>query len=210
MLTLYAQRGINMVEILVTLVITAVGLLGLNSLQLQSNRAALDSGSRSQAAWVLEDLANRIRANPSNKYSTGVEPDEIADQDGNNVPNPDAGKLKTVDCSVAPSKKCSAYYDGSRVAGSVCTAEEQAIYDLKDVACSKRNGAGDEYVFRDAIDFMANPKIAVGVNGKLVTLNISWDVRTGGVDASGNKVYANKSSNITQHRDSLTTTVVIP
>ena len=28
LLTLYAQRGINMVEILVTLVITAVGLLG--------------------------------------------------------------------------------------------------------------------------------------------------------------------------------------
>lgn len=206
-----------MIEVLVTLVITAVGLLGLNSLQLQANRATADSGSRSQAAWILEDMANRIRANSVAlaDYSTGTEPDFLAPEpDGNggfvDVPNPKAGQLKTVDCTVSPAKLCSSYYyQGARSAGDAsCTTKDQALYDLMEVACTKRENSNDEYTFRDAIDYIADPKLSVAVAAdRSVQMTLSWDVRSGGTDANGNKIYTGKSTGITQRRDSLTTVI---
>src|SRR5690554_1070475 len=59
------HKGFSMIEVLVTIFITVIGLLGISSLQLQSNRAVQDSGNKSQAIWILKDLSNRINANSS-------------------------------------------------------------------------------------------------------------------------------------------------
>ena len=57
------QRGFSMIEVLVTVLILAIGLLGLAGLQstaLRSNHSAL---LRSQATVLAYDIADRIRAN---------------------------------------------------------------------------------------------------------------------------------------------------
>jgi type IV pilus assembly protein PilV len=57
------QRGVSLVEALVALVVMSVGMLGIASLyvtSLQSNRTAL---MRTQAVTVVNDMADRIRAN---------------------------------------------------------------------------------------------------------------------------------------------------
>ena len=58
-----AQRGMTLVEVLVTLVLISVGLLGVAALQLTSLRNTQESYVRSQAAILAADLLDRMRAN---------------------------------------------------------------------------------------------------------------------------------------------------
>jgi type IV pilus assembly protein PilV len=58
------QRGVTLVEILVTVVIISVGLLGVAALHLTSLRAGQGSHTRSQATALANDIIDRIRANP--------------------------------------------------------------------------------------------------------------------------------------------------
>lgn len=52
-----------MIEVLVTMIIIAVGLLGLAGLQARAQRVELESYQRVQALILMEDIANRIRSN---------------------------------------------------------------------------------------------------------------------------------------------------
>ncbi|MDX1610251.1 MAG: type IV pilus modification protein PilV [Halofilum sp. (in: g-proteobacteria)] len=58
------QRGFGMLEVLITLLILAVGLLGLAGLQLRAQRVELEAFQRVQALILLEDMAARLRSNP--------------------------------------------------------------------------------------------------------------------------------------------------
>lgn len=57
------QRGTSMVEVLVTLVIIAFGLLGMAGLQMRLQVSEVESYQRSQALLLLNDMANRIATN---------------------------------------------------------------------------------------------------------------------------------------------------
>lgn len=57
------SRGFTLIEVLVTIVILAIGLLGLAGLQVTSLNNQLESYQRAQAILLLEDMANRIRSN---------------------------------------------------------------------------------------------------------------------------------------------------
>lgn len=57
------HRGFTLVEVLVTLVILSVGLLGIAALHTASLRNNLDSALRSQASALAADIADRMRAN---------------------------------------------------------------------------------------------------------------------------------------------------
>jgi len=52
-----------LIEVLVTIVILAIGLLGLALLQTTSLNNQLESYQRAQALLLLEDMANRVRVN---------------------------------------------------------------------------------------------------------------------------------------------------
>jgi type IV pilus assembly protein PilV len=57
------QHGFSMIEVLVTIVILLVGLLGLASLIMQSQRGEMESYQRVQALVMVRDMADRINAN---------------------------------------------------------------------------------------------------------------------------------------------------
>jgi type IV pilus assembly protein PilV len=57
------QWGVGLIEVLVALLVTAIGLLGLAGLQGKAQQAEMESYQRSQALALLEDMANRLRAN---------------------------------------------------------------------------------------------------------------------------------------------------
>lgn len=59
------QCGTSMVEVLVTMVITVVGLLGLAGLQYRVQQSDMESYQRSQALVLLQDMAARISTNRS-------------------------------------------------------------------------------------------------------------------------------------------------
>jgi type IV pilus assembly protein PilV len=68
------QRGASMIEVLVTLVIIAFGLLGMAGLQARLQLSEVEAYQRSQALMLLNDMASRISMNRINaaSYVTGV------------------------------------------------------------------------------------------------------------------------------------------
>jgi type IV pilus assembly protein PilV len=129
------SSGLTLIEVLVTVVITSIGLMGLISLQMQALKATQDAGNYSHATWILNDLASRIKANRNSSLSY-------------------AG-VGAVNCPANPAALptgivvCSNYATGSvRVASAVCTGPELAAWDLFEVACG---------LPRDNIDIQGNP-----------------------------------------------------
>ena len=57
------MRGVGLIEVLVAMVIIAVGLLGLLSLESHANHAEMESYQRAQALILMMDMVNRIKAN---------------------------------------------------------------------------------------------------------------------------------------------------
>ena len=57
------SRGFTLLEVLITIIILAVGLLGLALLQTNSLSNQLEAYQRAQAILLLEDMSNRIRVN---------------------------------------------------------------------------------------------------------------------------------------------------
>lgn len=57
------QRGITMIEVLVTVIVLAIGLLGLAGLQLNSLRFTHSAYQSSQATVMANDIMDRMRAN---------------------------------------------------------------------------------------------------------------------------------------------------
>ncbi|OGT18950.1 MAG: type IV pilus modification protein PilV [Gammaproteobacteria bacterium RBG_16_57_12] len=57
------NKGFTMMEVLVTIVILSIGLLGLAGLQASSIRNNQSADHHSQAAMMIYDLSDRIRAN---------------------------------------------------------------------------------------------------------------------------------------------------
>lgn len=60
------QRGFSMIEVLVTIVILAFGLLGLAGFQIHAQTAELESYQRAQALILLDDMVDRMTANRAN------------------------------------------------------------------------------------------------------------------------------------------------
>jgi type IV pilus assembly protein PilV len=100
------QTGFGLVEILVTILILAVGLLSAASLQLLSKRSNYDSAQRTSAAHLAQDLLERMRSNPTALGSYIP---------GGNLGGNTLGDAPAVDCADAALD---------------CTPEDVAAYDL--------------------------------------------------------------------------------
>ncbi len=59
----HQQRGVSLVEVLVTVVIVAFGLLGLAAFQAKAQVGSIESYQRAQAAVLLQDMQARLTGN---------------------------------------------------------------------------------------------------------------------------------------------------
>ena len=59
------QRGVSLIEVLITLLILAFGLLGVAGLQAKMSLAEMESYQRSQALLALAEMTERMSANPA-------------------------------------------------------------------------------------------------------------------------------------------------
>jgi len=160
------HSGFSMIEVLVTIFITVIGLLGISSLQLQlqSSRAVQDSGNKSQAVWILKDLSNRMNANSAalSDYATSK-----------------------YSCGTAP-KMCEDYNNGSnKVDAANCSAKEVAEFDLWDTVCPRGFRNQGNKIRTSHADFISNPVLSVTVDNanSAATLTLTWDVRTSSSDS---------------------------
>ena len=101
------NTGFSLLEILISLVIMSVGMMGLAGLKLVAIKGTNEAHFRHEASLLMADLADRMRAN------------EEAVDNG-------TYELSTaVDLSTAPSPDCSS---------KACTADELAKYDQYQIA----------------------------------------------------------------------------
>lgn len=66
-------HGSSMIEVLVTIVILTIGLLGLAGLQMKTQAIEMESYQRTQAMIILNDMVNRFqtnRVNPASYFGT--------------------------------------------------------------------------------------------------------------------------------------------
>lgn len=103
------QKGIGMVEVLVSLVLLAIGVLGYTALQLRAIEAGDEALVKSQATMLLRGLTESIRANPQGQSSY---PAAVRSYTSKNVPN-------------APTKSC---------LNAICTPTQMATYEAYLVA----------------------------------------------------------------------------
>ncbi len=75
--SLSPSRGFTLIEVLVTAVVLAIGLLGLGLLQVTSLNNQLEAYHRAQANMMLEEMSNRIRVNSNaalaGSYANGTD-----------------------------------------------------------------------------------------------------------------------------------------
>lgn len=57
------QRGVTLVESMIALLVISIGLLGIAALQLTAMSQNTSSLNHSQAVWIANNMADRIRAN---------------------------------------------------------------------------------------------------------------------------------------------------
>jgi len=112
------ELGSSLIEVLVTLLIFSIGLLGLAALQLNALQGTNDSAQRSQSSWILQDIAERFRAN---SFGTA------------------AAYATAPDCTALPATMCSDHYSpasGAKVVAANCTAAQMAAFDRWEAQCS--------------------------------------------------------------------------
>jgi type IV pilus assembly protein PilV len=98
------QRGVSLIEVLITLILISIGLLGTAALQVFSKQANYEAAQRTSAAHLTNDLFQRMRSNRS--VLEGYLPD---------------GELGVGSLGETPDKDCGV---------DTCTTAEIASYDL--------------------------------------------------------------------------------
>ena len=167
---LYQSKGFSMIEVLVTVLILAIGLLGLASMQVQALKGSADGGQRGKAVWLAQEIAERMRANP----------------DG--VQNGDYLVSGPLNCA-QPANLCGNIFDGSSTvqATANCTANQLAEFDLWQVACPTN---AQSNIQGNVTDFLTNAELRIACqtcasaasapfDGEDFEITISWSGRSG-------------------------------
>ncbi len=143
------QRGLGLIEVLISIAVIAVGILGSLSMQLSAKRVNHEAVQRSQASALAMDLLERMRVNPDSMagyVSTWKHGDAIA--------------AAGTDCVAA-----------------TCSSAAMAAYDLEQwlEAVSGENeqrdvtGGGAE-----AIGGLTSPSVCVSAASGFVTVALAW------------------------------------
>lgn len=149
------QTGVTLIEVVVTMFIMAVGLLGLAGMQSTSVKDGLDVAKRSQVTWLVTELIERIRSNPAalNSYP---------------------GTIDIGNCGAAPAA-CSETNATTTV--NDCTAAQIAAYDVWEVFCGQ---AAPANVIANSPDSLNLSSVTINCGGGICnnrsdfTINISW------------------------------------
>lgn len=68
----FQASGFTLIEALVALLVSAIGILGMLALQSRAQQSQLEAVQRVQAIALMEEIVNRMRANPDARRCFGI------------------------------------------------------------------------------------------------------------------------------------------
>jgi type IV pilus assembly protein PilV len=172
----HMERGSSLIEVLITLLIFAIGMLGMAALQLNALQGTADSAQRSQSTWILQDIAERIRANPQGSA---------------------ANYAAAPACAALPANRCADYYNpvtGAKVNASNCSAAQMAAFDRWEAQCSYSAIAAFNTIDGrfSGRDFMTAPAdgttLTIANANNTLTIQGRWLGKGDNVKGSGEKI----------------------
>ncbi len=144
------QSGVSLIEVLISLLLFGISVMGYSALQTRSMQESLDSQQRSIALWRAHGLIDRMSANNSDEalaqYDTAIENFE--------------------ECSDSPPANC------AEIAGAAdaCSAEDLADYDVWSSFCGVDGGA-DSQLIDFSVGLTCDAACAAGVD---MTITVNW------------------------------------
>ena len=119
-----SQKGTSRIEVLVAMIIFAIGILGMATLQTRVLQENHDQFQRDTAIWQAQAIIDRVSLNKNaaalKQYETSINNDGLCD-------NPPTATCASTSSSVATS----------------CTELEMAEFDAWDVLCSDNQGVAE-------------------------------------------------------------------
>lgn len=179
--------GFSLIEVLVTMLIMAIGMLGAAALQLQSKRVGYDATQRAVASNLAQDIVERMRTN-----NAAVASYQIADLGGGSLAQPGA----TCSTSTSP-----------------CSSGQMALLDLWEfeqaldgASASRTDSSG-----RTTIDGLSNPTACITHAAGVVTVSIAWRgaVATSNPDRSNCGIGQGKYGDNDENRQLFTLTTYV-
>ena len=162
------QKGFNLIEALIALVLLTIGLLGVAAMQITAVRNTQGSYSRTQATTIMNDLAERIYAN-----TPGAASGAYAVTPGSAILRYDSSV--SGGCTV-PAAQCAMESSSSVMA---CTPTQMAAYDLYATGCGP---AGAQTLLTAGslqsacLDTASGVDAACGV-GSRMRITVNWTER---------------------------------
>ncbi|MCW8825654.1 MAG: type IV pilus modification protein PilV [Gammaproteobacteria bacterium] len=128
------HSGFTLIEIMVTMVVMSIGFLGLAGLQATALRSNSGASLQTVAVIYANDMAERIRANPS-----AVTNNQFLNVDS----------TATIDCAAFPPTICEEFYDeGGNVVtpATNCNVNDMAAFDINTWFCGGIRDGGNPNV----------------------------------------------------------------
>lgn len=176
-----AQRGVGLIEVLIALVVFALGVVGMAGLQLRTMGISIDSQQRSYVISKSQDIADRIRSNgiPAINYLSGA-----------NTYN----EQFCIDQQAVVSQ-CSDDI-GNDANPAACDAFNMSLFDLYDAFCVGEGSVNEEVSewlidisceFPDPVTGVMTPTAVCDEEGATIAVTTSWFARTAidSTDAAG-------------------------
>lgn len=151
------QGGVGLIEVLIAVLVFALGILGMASMQVKAKRTSYDALQRSLATSLARDIVERMRSNPSNASLAIF--GAVDDIGGGTLTKP---------------KDCKA---------NTCSPTELASYDIWEWE-QALDGAAEQSGDTNA-GGLVSPKACITHNAGVVTVAIAWRGYAGQVNPTG-------------------------
>ncbi len=177
-----AQRGVGLIEILISLFVISIGMLGLVGLQFTVSTSNQDAYVKSQATIISESLADRIRLNRQyqNRDDNSLPPIDGTDNAYTTLSNYNFRNLSSCDksqfecfCEEIPAAVPSCR-DEAGIDSALCTPDQVAVFDAWETSCMAAAVMDDMEVG------VATIGVLPGANGDVVppnaklTIYVAW------------------------------------
>ncbi|MBX2847275.1 MAG: type IV pilus modification protein PilV [Acidiferrobacterales bacterium] len=177
-----SQRGVGLIEILISLAVISIGMIGLVGLQFSVSTSNQDAYVKSQATLIIESLSDRIRINRQyqNRDDTTTPAVDATDNAYTTLNNYNFRNLDACDgsefdcfCEQTPPAIVNCRDEGA-VNAALCTPQDAAVFDAYETSCMAASIMNDMEVGVVAL----NPQPgaagdAVGPNS-ILTVYTAW------------------------------------